>query len=263
MISKIGNITLLTNLTTASGFAAFTLTKSETLQEFGLVAALSIVFIFIVSLILIPIWFSFFPAPKSKHTKHLDKKWVKYIVVILSEWVKNKRKVIYIVASILTVFGCLGLYMIKTTGNITDDLSRNSDVYQDFQFFEQNFGGVMPLEIIIDTKAKNGIMNRSFMSKVDKLQNELSNYKEFSKPISYIEFVKYSHQVYTGNPKAYRVPNDRTLKKIGELIDTNNLNNFDLILTDEINSKARISLRMNDLSTPDMDMIITMRSTCL
>jgi len=257
MISKIGNITLLTNLTTASGFAAFTLTKSESLQEFGLVAAVSIIFIFITSLLLIPIWFSFFPEPKLRHTKHLDKKWVKYIVSILSDWVKNKRRIIYIFSFILTFFGCIGLYMVKTTGNITDDLSRNSDVYQDFQFFEKNFGGVMPLEIIIDTKVKNGIMNRSFMSKLDKLQNELSNYKEFSKPVSYIEFVKYSHQVYTGNPKAYRVPNDRTLKKIGELIDTSNLNNLDLMLTDEINSKARISLRMNDLSTPEMDTILT------
>ena len=94
MISKIGNITLLTNLTTASGFAAFTLTKSETLQEFGLVAAISIIFIFIISLLLIPIWFSFFREPQVRHTRHLDKKWVLYVVEMFSNWVKNKRNVI-------------------------------------------------------------------------------------------------------------------------------------------------------------------------
>jgi uncharacterized protein len=257
MISKIGNITLLTNLTTASGFVAFTLTKSESLQEFGLVAAISIIFIFIISLLLIPIWFSFFSAPTLRHTKHLDKKWVKSVVSLLSNWVKNKRDLIYIYFGILTIFGFIGLFMVETSGKLTDDLSRNSDVYKDFQFFENNFGGVMPLEIIINTKDTNGIIDRPFMSKIDKLQEELIKYEEFSKPVSYIEFVKYSHQAFLGNPKAYRVPNDRTLKKIGELIDTTNLNILDLRLTDSIKSKARIALRMKDLSTPEMDTIIS------
>ena len=196
MISKIGNITLLTNLTTASGFAAFALTKSETLQEFGLVAAISIIFIFIISLLLIPIWFSFFPEPKVRHTKHLDKKWVLYVVNMLSVWVKNKRNVIYISSGILTIVGVIGLFMVQTTGNVTDDLSRNGDVYKDFQFFENNFGGVMPLEIIIDTKKKGGIMDPNFMVKVQKIQEALSNYEEFSKPVSYIEFIKYACQTY-------------------------------------------------------------------
>ena len=143
MINKIGNITLLTNLTTASGFAAFILTESETLQEFGLVASLSIIFIFIISLLSIPVWFSFFSPPKLRHTKHLDKKWVRSLVLILSNWVKNKRKVIYIISSILTISGIIGLLMIETTGNITDDLSKDGDLYTDLKFFEKNFGGVM------------------------------------------------------------------------------------------------------------------------
>ena len=160
MISKIGNITLLTNLTTASGFAAFTLTKSETLQEFGLVA-LSIIFIYIISLLLIPIWFSFFSSPKLRHTRHLDRRWVRSVVLILSSWVKDKRKVIYITSCVLTIVGFTGLFLVETTGNITDDLSRNGDLYTDLQFFEKNFGGVMPLEIIIDAKDTNAI-NKNF-----------------------------------------------------------------------------------------------------
>ena len=262
MISKIGNITLLTNLTTASGFAAFTLTKSETLQEFGLVAAISILLIFIISLLLIPIWFSFFPEPKVRHTKHLDKKWVLYVVYMLSVWVKNKRNVIYISSGILTIVGVIGLFMVQTTGNVTDDLSRNGDVYKDFQFFENNFGGVMPLEIIIDTKKKGGIMDPNFMVKVQKIQEELSNYEEFSKPVSYIEFVKYACQAYhaKGEPvkaNSYRII-PSYLDDIRQLIDNNNqINSLDIKLTDDNNSKARISLRMNDLATPQMDTILS------
>ena len=258
MISKIGNITLLTNLTTASGFAAFILTKSETLQEFGLVAAISIIFIFIISILLIPIWFSFFPAPKLRHTQHLDKKWVRSVVVLLSDWVKNKRRTIYIISAILTVLGFIGLSLIKTTGNITDDLSRNGDLYEDLQFFENNFGGVMPLEIIINTKDSAGLNKPNVMIKVQELQDELSRYSEFSKPVSYIEFVKYANQAYKNDgPKYYTLPQRRDLGRISSLVrKSEEINNLEVKLKDDINSKARITLRMKDIPTPKMDSIL-------
>ena len=258
MISKIGNITLLTNLTTASGFAAFILTKSETLQEFGLVAAISIIFIFIISILLIPIWFSFFPAPKLRHTQHLDKKWVRSVVVLLSDWVKNKRRTIYIISAILTVLGFIGLSIIKTTGNITDDLSRNGDLYEDLQFFENNFGGVMPLEIIINTKDSAGLNKPNVMLKVQELQDELSRYSEFSKPVSYIEFVKYANQAYKNDgPKYYTLPQRRDLGRISSLVrKSEEINNLEVKLKDDINSKARITLRMKDIPTPKMDSIL-------
>ena len=258
MISKIGNITLLTNLTTASGFAAFLLTKSETLQEFGLVASISIIFIFIISILLIPIWFSFFPTPKLRHTQHLDKKWVRSVVALLSDWVKNKRRTIYIVSAILTIVGFIGLSLIKTTGNITDDLSRNGDLYEDLQFFENNFGGVMPLEIIIDTKDTNGINKPNVMLKVQELQDELSRYSEFSKPVSYIEFVKYANQAYKNDgPKYYTLPQRRDVGRISSLVrKSEEINNLEVKLKDDINSKARISLRMKDIPTPKMDSIL-------
>ena len=259
MISKIGNITLLTNLTTASGFAAFTLTKSETLQEFGLVAAISIIFIFIISLLLIPIWFSFFREPKLRHTRHLDKKWVLYVVEMFSNWIKNKRNVIYIFSGILTIIGLFGLSMVQTTGNVTDDLSRNGDVYNDFKFFEDNFGGVMPLEIIIDSKDTNGIYKASFMSNIQKIQDELSTYEEFSPSVSYIEFVKYANQAYKDDGEKYfTLPQKMLLPRLRSMLDkSEEINSLDIILTDEINSKVRISLRMNDLATPQMDTILS------
>ena len=258
MINKIGNITLLTNLTTASGFAAFVLTESETLQEFGLVASLSIVFIFLISILSIPIWFSFFSSPKLRHTKHLDKKWVRSLVLILSSWVKSKRKIIYIISSVLTISGIIGLLMIETTGNITDDLSKDGDLYTDLQFFEKNFGGVMPLEIIIDARDTNAIHRASFMSKINELQLELESYEEFSNPFSYIEFIKYANQAYKNDgSKYYVLPQRRDLGRISSLIrKSDSLNNLDVKLTNRINSKARITLRMNDLATPQMDSIL-------
>jgi len=259
MISKIGNITLLTNLTTASGFAAFILTKSETLQEFGIVASINICFIFLISLVVIPIWFSFMGAPKTRHTKHLDKKWVRAVVVLMSSWVKNKRQVIYTITIILTVLGIIGLLNVKTTGNITDDLNTDSVLYKDLQFFESNFGGVMPFEIIIDTRDTNALEKVYFMRKVQRLQDELSKYDEFSKAISYIEFVKYANQTYKNDGEKYYVlPQQMNLPRISSIIRKSEINdNSGIKLKDDINSKARITLRMADISTPRMDEIVS------
>ena len=74
VISKVGNATLMTNLTTASGFATFILTNSQILKEFGVVASINIVTVFLLSLLLIPIIYSFMHIPKKKHLKHLKNK---------------------------------------------------------------------------------------------------------------------------------------------------------------------------------------------
>jgi len=259
MISKIGNITLLTNLTTASGFAAFILTKSETLQEFGIVASINICFIFLISLVVIPIWFSFMDAPKTRHTKHLDKKWVRAVVVLMSSWVKSKRQVIYTITIILTVLGIIGLLNVKTTGNVTDDLNRDSDLYKDLQFFESNFGGVMPFEIIVDTRDTNAINKLYFMNKIQRLQSELALYPEFSESISYINLVKYANQAYKNEGEKYYVlPQQMDLPRISSIIRKSEINdNLGFKLKDDINSKARVTLRMADISTPRMDEIVS------
>ena len=171
---------------------------------------------------------------------------------------KNKRRTIYIVSAILTVVGFIGLSLIKTTGNITDDLSRNGDLYEDLQFFENNFGGVMPLEIIIDTKDTDGLNKPNVMLKVQELQDELSRYSEFSKPVSYIEFVKYANQAYKNDgPKYYTLPQRRDVGRISSLVrKSEEINNLEVKLKDDINSKARITLRMKDIPTPKMDSIL-------
>ena len=76
MIRRVGNITILTNTTTALGFATFILTSSKDLRQFGLVASINIFAVFILSLLLIPIVFSYLNPPKKRHVSHLDRKWL-------------------------------------------------------------------------------------------------------------------------------------------------------------------------------------------
>ena len=257
MVQKIGNITLLTNLTTASGFAAFILTNSETLQEFGLIASINIIFIFLLSLFIIPIYFSFASPPQNRHTKHLDKIWINKLVERLVFLVQYRRKYIYIITTILIFIGVFGILNIKTTGNLTDELPKNGDLYKDLKFFERNFGGVMPLEVVVNTKKKNGLLKSYNLRKIEELSKELAGFKEFSKPSSYVDMVKYSKQAfYNGDSAYYSLPNSQEQRMILDYLKNSASSiNMSSLMIDSLKQEARISLRVADISTSKMDSV--------
>ena len=259
IINKVGNITLLTNLSTASGFAAFILTKSQTLKEFGVIASMNIMLIFLFSLIIIPIALSYFPPPKRKHIQHLDKKWVNTSVAILVKLVQYKRTQIYIVTLAIVILGIFGIFKVKTTGNLTDDLPKDGVLYKDIKFFEQNFSGVMSCEVLVDTKKKNGLMKISVIKKIEQLQLVLDSFPEFSRAISIVDFTKYAKQTfYNGDTSFYTLPNSQEKSWIFSY--ANNLQNDNVlsknIFTDSLNQVARISMRISDITTPKLDSIM-------
>jgi len=257
MVQKIGNITLLTNLTTASGFAAFMLTNSETLQEFGLVASINIIFIFLLSLFIIPIYFSFASPPKYRHTKHLDKIWINKLVERLVFLVQYKRKQIYFITTILIVFGVFGILNIKTTGNLSDELPKEGALYKDLKFFESNFGGVIPLEVVINTKKKKGLLKSYNLRKIEQLGQELAAFKYFSKPSSYVDMVKYSKQAfYNGDSAYYSLPNSQEQRMILSYLKNSTTSmNMGTLMIDSLKQEARISLRVADITTTKMDSV--------
>tara|TARA_Y100001935_G_scaffold246299_1_gene240830 strand:- start:280 stop:1857 length:1578 start_codon:yes stop_codon:yes gene_type:complete len=258
MISKIGNITLLTNITTATGFAAFLLTKSQSLQEFGLIASMNIMVIYILSLLLIPIFFSFFPPPKVMHTKHLDRKWVVSIVDYLIFLVKHRRDIIYKFTVLLVLISFYGLTKMNFTGNLSEDFNKKDILYKDLKFFEKNYGGVLPLEILVNTNKKNGLFKSYNLKKIDELSDLLASYEDFSQPSSYIDFIKYTKQVYYNDDTSYyRLPNNQEQIFLNTYIANTKSNvNMRKMLIDSLNQEARISLRIKDISATKMDEIM-------
>lgn len=210
VIAKVGNATLMTNLTTACGFATFILIKSELLNEFGIVASINIVAIFLLSLLIIPIFYSYLAVPKTKHLKHLNKTWINKFVVWIERMVRTRRITIYISAVTLLCTSIIGIYNIKISGSLIEDMPKNTEFFKDIRFFEKEYEGIMPLEIMVDTKKKKGVMSLSTLKRIDELQDHIKEIPEFAKPISVVELVKYSKQAfYNGNPEYYQLPNNQ------------------------------------------------------
>ncbi len=260
MISRIGNANLLTNATTAVGFAAFIITGNQLLVEFGIIAALNIFLIYLLSLFMLPILFSYFPEPKPKHLKHLEKGVISKILDKVVSIVQNKRSVIYTITITLVLFGIYGITKLKTTGNIVDDISKDDVLYKDLIFMEQNFKGVMPLEITIDTRKPKGILRTSTLVKIDKLQKVLAQYPEFSEPLSIVEVVKSAKQAfYRGNPKMYSLPNSQERNFILSYIPSLETGGKNSILSSFVDTNlqiTRVSVQIANIGTNDIERIL-------
>ncbi|WP_038526360.1 efflux RND transporter permease subunit [Formosa agariphila] len=255
VITKVGNATLMTNFTTASGFATFILTESTLLKEFGIVASLSIVSIFILCLLIIPILYSFLPYPKERHLEHLNRRWINSFVGWMERMVRHRRITIYITSIILLIVSIIGIYQIKISGSLLEDMPQKTSFFRDIEFFEQEFDGIMPLELMIDTQRKKGVMKLSTLKKIDQLEESIIDIPELSRPLSVVSLVKYSKQAYyNGNPKYYQLPTSQESSFIlsyakNSSNDTKMLNSF----VDSTGRYARITTFMKDIGTDKME----------
>jgi len=207
VITRVGSATFLSNLTTAIGFGAFIITNTQVLKEFGVVASLNVMGVYSISLMLIPIIFSLTAPPKTKHLTHLSRKGIKKNIYRIVLTVLYRRKIVFIVAIGLIIAGLAGVTLLKNNGYMVDDIPRKHPVLKDLKFFEKNFNGVMPFEIIYDTEKPNGYLSAGVLVKIDRLQRKLSHYPELSKPVSIVEAAKFASQsYYNGNLERYRLP---------------------------------------------------------
>ncbi len=257
VITKIGNATLMTNVTTASGFATFIFTKSQLLKEFGVIASINILAIFILALLIIPIIYSFLAQPQPKHLKHLDRKWVDGIVNWMERMVRHHRFAIYATSVTIIIFSIIGVYMIKISGSLIEDMPKGARFYEDIVFFEEEFGGIMPLEIVIDTKKEKGVMKLSTIKRMDKLNETIDDIPELSKSISILNLIKYSKQAYyNGLPKYYQIPTSQEKNWIFRFMKNTESNDNTLeSYMDETGRYARITTFMKDIGTAEMEKV--------
>ena len=260
VVRKVGRATLLTNATTAAGFATFTVVESSVMREFGVVAATSIMFIFVLSLLLVPIVFSFLKAPKARHVKHLDRTYSKTFVSKIVEIVLSYRTRVYWFFGIVVIVGIYGITLITSNGKIVDDFPEDSPVLEDLAFFEKNFNGVMPFEVQIDALKPDKALSPATLKRIDKLQDVISAYPQFSRAVSMTEVVKSLKQAYYGGmPSKYSLPNGSERGFILSYANNGGTGNGNELLNSFIDSAkqvTRVSFQMKDVGTDEMNRLL-------
>ena len=257
VISNTGNAILMTNVTTAIGFGTFVIVNNKLLREFGIVASLSILSIFFLSILLIPIIYSYKKPPKDKHLKHHKKSWLVKFVEWLIDTVRHRQKAIFGVAILFMIAAIIGATKMKVSGSMLADFPKNRDFYKDIKFFEQEFGGILPLEFMIDTKRKKGALHLSTLKRMDRFQEEIADLPELSNPVSLVNLAKYAKQAfYNGAPKYYQLPSTHEKNFILPYLK-NSGGNTKLLesYTDSIQRHLRMTTFMKDIETDQMEKI--------
>lgn len=259
-IEKVSLSNFLANVTTGIGFGVFYFTNSVLLMEFGLVAAINVMTTYIIAHMLLPIIYSYLPAPSARHTKHLKGKRINTALEIIDNLAHNHRRKIYAVIAVLVAVSVWGMMKIKVIGFVVDDLPQKDRIYTDLHFFEKNFGGVMPFEIIVDTKKENGVFsgNARTLYKIKAFQKSMEQFPELSKPISAVEVLKFANQGYNdGNTKHFVLPGIEGLKKLSDYASGLKGNQSKLAsFIDSTKRYTRISYQMQDIGSDKMKILL-------
>ena len=271
MVGRMGIVTLFCNLAAGIGFAVFALTKSEILQEFGVVAGINIMALFIISLILIPTVLSLLPAPKARHMRYLENARLNRWLDRLEVWALNHRKLIYTVTIAVMAVATIGIFKLKSVGYIVDDIPKSDKLYTDLKFFEKNFKGVMPLEILVSdtTKKKYGITrNLNNLLKMDSLSAYITSMPSMARPLSITEGLKFAKQAfYDGDSTNYAMPSDFELPALAQYLNfkrgndsgavaTNSFTKLVSTFIDSNGQEARISINMADIGSARLPLLL-------
>ncbi len=268
MVGRMGIVTLFCNIAAAIGFAVFAFTKSVALQEFGVVAGTSIMSIFFISLVAIPGVLSFLSSPQPQHLRYLENRWLEKTLDKIEKWVFHRKSLVYLVTILAIVFSISGMLRLQSVGHMVDDIPKTDPIYIDLKFFEKNFKGVMPLEIIVDTKKRagfSGMRALTVFDKIDSLSQYINQRPEMAKPLSLAEGLKFARQAfYDGDSAYYSIPNSFDGAFVGDYLrvrrDTGSGNNvFQQLMNafmDTARSKTRISVNMADIGSKQLPLVL-------
>jgi predicted RND superfamily exporter protein len=294
VIQKVGEAAFMINATTAVGFATFIFVESDLLKQFGVISALNSMLMFFISLIAFPILFSYTAAPKARHLKHLDMRWLYHTLENLVKMVTKNRGVIYFVTIVITALSIYGMTLVKTTGNIVDDLPDDDRVITDLYWFEKHFDGVMPFEIMIEArpefrinrvlesfhndstffkeiarlKKTAKITNPKTIARIDSLQGVLDTLPgvstKISRSLSIADAIKFARQAYyDGDPEYYDLISRSEQQFIGPYFEQSdsaaeksNASKYSNTFLDDSLKKTRITAQVADIGTLAMDSLL-------
>jgi len=260
-IRSVGISLFMANVTTAIGFAVFCSTDSQVLFEFGLISSISVVVVYVLSMMLIPIVFSFLPNPSVKHIKHLQNKRTNKVLGKVDYWVHHYRKTIYAIVIVVVAISIYGITLMKPLGYVVDDLPEKDPVLIDLKYFEQKYNGVLPFEISIDTRKPNGVFadGGKTLYKINKMQKLFKQYPEFSNALSVVEGIKFFNQAYNdGETKSYRLPGAMELQKLADFANTETKGKQDQFAAfiDSTKQFTRVSIQMADVGSIRMKELV-------
>lgn len=249
-VKEVGMATFLTSLTTAIGFFSLYFVRVQPIQMFGIILGFGVMIAFFLTFLTLPILFYIFPGPKHVRTANPKNHFWKSFLEKSFLFVLKKRKGIIITSIIVVVVSIVGLLQVETNNFMMDDLKESEKMKQDFNFFDDTFGGIRPFELAVKVKGKDKeVWDKDIIQKLDSIETYLENEFGVTVKMSLPKVLKtLNRSSHAGNAEYYEIPTTnskiRTFKRIVKVADKGKFVNS---IIDSTERKTRISGTIPDL----------------
>ncbi|MGZ4044067.1 MAG: efflux RND transporter permease subunit, partial [Bacteroidia bacterium] len=169
ILKEVGFPTLLTLITTVVGFLSLLFSSIIPIKEFGIYTSVGVVIAFLLSYSLLPALLHFF-TPKKLVTVHGHNNRTYNVMRNGLFWIFRHQRTILVITAVVLVFSVIGIYKVRVNNILLEDLSEHVKIKRDFNFFDQNYSGVRPLEIKVTLNDKRkSLWDYEAMKELDKV----------------------------------------------------------------------------------------------
>jgi predicted RND superfamily exporter protein len=149
--NDIGYASRMAALTTSIGFISFIITPIGPLRSFGLYAAFLSALSYALTFRFMPLWIQTFRITASR----ISLRPLLGLPAGFYDWILKNKKLIYVFFVSVAMLSFIPAALNKKSHVLLEDLSEKLEVKKDLMFFEENFYGIRPLEIIVKPKRFN------------------------------------------------------------------------------------------------------------
>ena len=199
----------LTTVTTAIGMLSLVLSRVEAIREFGCFAAVGVTAAFFLTVSFVPIVMSYLPLPpeRQRARKHLLSE---RFLERLHAFTMNHPKPILATAALLIVASIAAATQVKAESSFLKIFKPTAKVRLDTEKIQNELGGTMTLEVMVDTGREGGVKDPEVLRKLADLEAFLESQPTVSSAQSVAGYFKDMRRAFFNNDqREYRLPDTR------------------------------------------------------
>ena len=195
---------LMTTVTTGAGFLSMLASELPPIRDFGMFAAVGIVYALLITMLLLPAALMLLP----EKVKHAERKplFSGYVEWLGGAVLNHPKRIMAFFAALLVV-SIVGVMKLDVNASLVDQFKPGDPLRQADRMLNQHFSGTTSLDVMIDTGRENGLLEPVFLQHLIDLQDEIEKDPMVGDSSSIAEFLQTMNQALHGDDPAWkRVP---------------------------------------------------------
>jgi len=254
-LKEVGISTLITSVTTAIGFASLLTSKSSVVSGFGFNSAIGVLVAFVAIIGFTCSLLLWVKKEKVLPKKDLTDRWAAGLIKI-NEFTQRFPKRILFASLVFTILCVWGGTKVNTNYQIRESLPAGSPMANDFDFFQEHYGGFRPLEVAVSAKGQNKVTDFDIAQEIEKTVQYLKSVKSVRNVQSVNAFYKGIHKANHLNKAEFFVlpENEETFESYKNEVKKLLKKPFRKFVNND-ESKSRITAKVLDVGLDTLNIV--------